>query len=151
MVYCVLVMSLIRKSLVAATLLVSAAPSVVHAAQAVTVGTNKCTITAIAPTLKGTTLTATSSVVCTKAGSISVETGVVELDGTVEDIKVQIKMTPKAVTVAANKAVVVTTASVTCLSTETGNEEFATKARVNIAGAVSAYDRTVPKADSFAC
>ena len=145
-------MSLIRKSLVAATLLVSAAPSVVHAAQAVTVGTNKCTITAIAPTLKGTTLTATSSVLCTKAGSILVETGVVELDGTVEDIKVvEIKMTAKAVTVAANKAVVVTTASVTCISTETGNEEFATKARVNIAGAVSAYDRTVPKADSFAC
>ena len=122
-----------------------------NAPQSITVGVNRCTITAKAPTLKGTTLTATASVLCTKAGSVLVETGVVELDGTVEDIKVQIKMTPKAVTVAANKAVTVTTASVVCASTETGKEEFATKARVNIAGAVSAYDRTVPKADSFAC
>jgi hypothetical protein len=32
-----------------------------------------------------------------------------------------------------------------------GNEEYATKARVSLSGIVSAYDRTVPKADSFAC
>ncbi len=121
------------------------------AAQSVTAGKTKCTITAIAPILKGTILTGSATVLCTLASSVAVLVSVVELDGTLEDLKVEIPVKSIAVAVLANKAVTVTTASVTCTSTETGNEEFATKAAVNIAGTVSAYDRTVPKLDSFVC
>ena len=122
------------------------------AAQNVTAGKNRCTVTAVAPTLKGTTLKATATVLCTMAGSVAVLIGVVELDGTAEDLKVvEIPVKSIAVTVSANKAVTVTTATVTCVSTETGSEEFATRTAVNLAGTVSAYDRTVPKLDSYAC
>jgi hypothetical protein len=122
-----------------------------QAAQSATTSTNKCTVTALAPTLTKTNLTAKASVLCTKATSVTVEIGVVELDGTAEDVKVPIAPASKSVAVSANKAVTVTTATVTCLNTETGNEEYATKARVNISGTVSAWDRTVPKTDQFLC
>ena len=122
-----------------------------QAAQSITAGKNKCTVTSLAPTLNGTTLTAKASVLCTVSSSVAVEVGVVELDGSAEDAKVVIGMRSIAVTVSANKAATVTTASVSCVNTETGNEEYATKALVNISGTVSAYDRTVPKTDAFAC
>jgi hypothetical protein len=122
-----------------------------QAAQSATTSTNKCTVTALAPTLTKTSLTAKASVLCTKATSVTVEIGVVELDGTADDVKVPIAPSSKSVAVSANKAVTVTTATVTCLNTETGNEEYATKARVNISGTVSAWDRTVPKTDQFLC
>ncbi|CAB4364266.1 MAG: hypothetical protein F2681_09130 [Actinobacteria bacterium] len=144
-------MSRIRNAFVAAALVVVTIPGVAHASTSVTAGTNKCTVTAIAPTLKGTLLTATATVLCTSASSVAVLVGVVELDGTVEDLKVEIPVKSIAVAVSANKLATITTATVTCVSTETGNEEFATKAAVNIAGTVSAYDRTVPKLDSYAC
>ena len=144
-------MSRIRNVVVAATLVAVTVPGVAHASTSATAGTNKCTVTAIAPTLKGTLLTATATVLCTSASLVAVLVGVVELDGTVEDLKVEIPVKSIAVAVTANRSVTITTATVTCVSTETGNEEFATKAAVNIAGTVSAYDRTVPKTDSYAC
>ena len=122
-----------------------------HAAQSATTSTNKCTVTAVAPTLSKTSLTGKATVLCTKATTVTVEIGVVELDGTVEDVKVPIAPASKTVAVTANKAVTVSTAVVACLNTETGNEEFASKARVNISGTVSAWDRSVPKNDAFLC
>lgn len=121
------------------------------AAQNVTAGKNRCTVTAVAPTLKGTTLTGSATVLCTMAGSVAVLIGVVELDGTAEDLKVEIPVKSIAVSVSANKAVTIATASVACISTEAGNEEFATRAAVNLAGTVSLLDRTVPKTDAYAC
>ena len=50
------------------------------AAQSVTAGKNRCTVTAVAPTLKGTTLTGSATVLCTMAGSVAVLIGVVEPD-----------------------------------------------------------------------
>lgn len=122
-----------------------------HAAQSASTSTNKCTITAVAPTLSKGNLTGKATVVCTKATTVTVEFGVVEMDSTTEDLKVPIAMASKSVAVSANKAVTVSTATKACLNTETGNEEYASKARVNISGTVSAWDRTVPKNDAFAC
>lgn len=136
--------------LVATTLMAIAIPSAANASTSATAGATKCTVTAVAPTLNGTTITATATVMCTVSTSISVEVGVVELDGTVEDVKVEIALIKKAVTVLANKASTITITG-TCVSTETGNEELATKVRVNLSGIVSAFDRTVPKNDAFAC
>jgi hypothetical protein len=121
------------------------------AAQSATAGSNKCTVTALAPTLSKTSLTGRASVVCTMATTVTVEFGVVEMDSTLEDTKVPIPMASKSVAVKANTAVTVNTATLTCLNTETGNEEYASKARVNLSGTVSAYDRTAPTNDSFAC
>ena len=124
---------------------------VAQAAQSAATSTNKCTVTAVAPTLSKTSLTGKATVVCTKATTVTIEIGVVEMDSTVEDPKVPIAAASRSVAVAANKAVTVSTATLKCLSTETGNEEYASKARVNISGTVSAWDRTVPKNDAFAC
>lgn len=122
------------------------------AVQSVTAGKNKCTVTAVAPTLTATKgLSGKATVTCTLASSITVEIGVVEMDGTAEDTVVPIQVRSVSMAVSANKAATFTTATATCVSTETGNEEYATKARVNISGTVSAWDRTVPKTDAFAC
>lgn len=122
-----------------------------QAAQSATTSTNKCTVTAVAPTLTKTSLTATASVVCTKATSVTIEIGVVEMDGTTEDLKVPIATSSKTVALLANKATTVSTATLACLNTETGNEEYATKARVNISGTLSTWDRTLPKTDAYLC
>lgn len=141
-----------RATLVTSALIwaLSVTPSAL-AAQSATAGTNKCTVTALAPTLTKTSLTGRASVLCTTATIVTLDIGVVEIDGTIEDGKVPITVTSKSVAVKANTAVTINTATVTCLNTETGYEEYASKSRVNISGTVSAWDRTVPKADSFAC
>ena len=118
----------------------------------VSTSTNKCTITAKAPTLSSKKdLTGSVSVVCTAATVVSVELTVVEMDGTTEDPKVLMVSKSFSTTVKANTAVVITTNTATCISTETGNEEYATKGRVNLSGVVSSWDRTVPATDSYAC
>lgn len=132
-------------------LVMSVATPGAHAAQSATTSTNKCTVTALAPTLTKTNLMGSVSVICTKATTVTVEFGVVEMDSTLEDVKVPIAPASKSVAVLAGKAVTVTTATVVCTNTETGNEEYATKARVNISGTVSAWDRTVPKTDQYLC
>lgn len=129
----------------------SVAVPAAQAAQTATTSTNKCTVTAVAPTLSKTSLTGKATVLCTGATTVTVEIGVVEMDGTAEDTKVPIAVASKSMAVSANKAITISTATLTCLNTETGNEEYATKARVNLSGTVSAWDRTVPKADSFVC
>jgi hypothetical protein len=124
---------------------------IASAAQSATAGKNKCTVTAVAPTLSSKNLFGQATVLCTLATSVSVEIGVVELDGTVEDTLVPIAVRTVTVAVSANKAATIATATATCLNTETGNEEYATKAQVNISGTVSAWDRTLPKTDQYAC
>jgi hypothetical protein len=115
-------------------------------------GATSCTVTAVKPTLTTTKqLTGSATVVCTAAVAITVEVTVVELDGTVEDPTVLMAVKKLAISAAKNVTYTVPTATVTCISTETGNEEYASKARVSLSGLVSTYDRTVPLNDSFAC
>lgn len=127
----------------------------VAAAQKVVAGKNTCTVTSLAPVLtKGSTsstLQGSASVVCTLATALTIEISVVELDGSAEDTVVPVPLASKSLAVTANKAVVVPTLALKCVSTETGNEEYATKARISLAGVASAIDRTVPKLDAFAC
>ena len=122
------------------------------ASTSVSTTTNRCTITSKAPTLNTKKqLTGSVSVVCTAATVVTVDLTVVEMDGTLEDARVLVVAKKFTTTVRANTAMTVNTNTATCVSTETGNEEYATKARVNISGAVSTWDRTVPANDSFAC
>lgn len=116
-------------------------------------GTTKCTITAKAPTLTATKqLTGSATVVCTATILITVDVTVVELDGTVEDktVLMPTKTTPPF-SATKNLTYTIATGTVTCISTEAGNEEYASKARVNITGNSSTFDRTVPANDSYAC
>ena len=123
---------------------------------AVSVGsssTTLCTITAKAPTLNATKqLTGSASVVCNKSAVITLDIIVVEMDGTTEDAKaLGVQVLKLSASVKANVAQTFSTNTATCISTETGNEEYATKARVSLSGLVSTYDRTAPANDSYAC
>ncbi len=140
---------------VSAGALMSGAVPTASAVQSVKAGTNTCTVTAVAPTLVKTattsTLTSNFKVVCTVSGVVTLEIGVVEMDGTLEDKVIPITIKSVSVVTTANKAVTAAGPSGKCVSTETGNEEYATKVRVNISGTVSAYDRSVPTNDQYAC
>ena len=123
------------------------------AAASVGSGTTSCTITAKAPTLTTTKqLTGTATVTCNKSAAIIVDVIVVEMDGTAEDpTNLGVKLLQLSTSVTANVAKTISTNTATCISTEAGNEEYATKARVSLSGLVSTYDRTVPANDSYAC
>ena len=122
------------------------------AVQSIMSGTTKCTVTAKAPTLSATKqLVGSATVVCTAAALVTVELTVVELDGTAEDKTVLVVNKTVTQTLAKNVTVTIPTNAGTCISTEVGNEEYATKARVSLSGVASTFDRTVPKADSYAC
>jgi len=121
------------------------------ASQTAVAGKNTCTVTALAPVLVRTSLTASATVTCTLATVITIEIGVVEIDGSTEDPRVPIPQATRTMAVAANQAATVSTLTVACTNTEPGNEEYATKTRISISGAVSGYEKTAPKLDSFLC
>lgn len=121
------------------------------AAQSITVGSNTCTVTAVTPTLNKTTLTGSVTVKCTIATTVTVEFGVVEMDGTTEDTRVPIPIASRSLAITRANTLFTVSVSATCLNTETGNEEYATKARVGLSGPTSSYDRTTPANDQFAC
>lgn len=136
---------------VAVTCLLSAHGTALATTSAST-STNRCSITAKAPTLTSTkNLTGSVSVICTAATTVTVELTVVEMDGTAEDTRVLMVSKTFTTAVRANTAMTVNTNTAVCISTETGNEEYATKGRVNISGVLSTWDRTVPATDSYAC
>ncbi|MFM7686546.1 MAG: hypothetical protein ACKPDI_11580 [Actinomycetota bacterium] len=123
-----------------------------RAVQSATSGATKCTITAKAPTLSATKqLTGSVTVVCTATALATIELTVVELDGTLEDQTVLMVNKRITQTLTKNVTVTIPTNTATCISTETGNEEYATKARVSLSGIVSPFDRTAPANDSYAC
>jgi len=127
-------------------------PGVAQAAQSITSGTAKCTVTSVAPTLSKTTLTAKVTVLCTVSTSVSVEVGAVEVDSATATFQQVIAQTKKSVSVKANTSVAVTVSGA-CLNSETGNEEFATKARVAFGTSTSwsLYDQTAPANDAYRC
>ena len=144
----------VRTHSVLATLVVIAglagsAPSV-EAAKTVTSGSNSCTVTALAPSLSKTTLTARASVLCTVATSVSVEIGAVELDGTTQQQVIPQKLSSVTVRARTTATVSITGA---CVNGDIGeNEEYATKVMIKFGtSAWSAYDLTVPATNAYAC
>ena len=96
-------------------------------------------------------LVGSATVVCTAAALVTVELTLVELDGTTEDKTAQVVNKTITQTLVKNVTVTIPTNAGTCISTEVGNEEYATKARGSLSGVVSVFDRTVPKNDAYAC
>ena len=120
------------------------------AAQTVNFGRFSCTIKALPPTLSRGAITGSAQIDCNVSTTLIVEFGVVELDGNIED-RVEVPFQRKAIAVFAGRSIVVPTTTDTCVSTEPGNEELATRARVSLSGTLTTWDRTSPPNDSYAC
>jgi hypothetical protein len=73
------------------------------------------------------------------------------MDGLTEDSRVEVPFQKRSITVTAGRPVTVPTATGSCVSTESSNEELATKSRISAGTAVSTWDRTAPSTDSYAC
>jgi len=137
-----------------------ALPSAASAAQTISVKltngtTRSCTVTALTPSVNRTTkiITTSVSVKCTSTGSISLLLQVVEMDGSNEDPMVQVPEFRKDVSI--TKANTATTFSYAtaykCVSTESDNEELATKAKVGIGTTWSATDRIAQSSNTSLC
>lgn len=113
-------------------------------------GKFSCTVKSLPPTLSKGSLTGTAQIDCNVSTTVIVEFGVVELDGAVED-RVEVTFQRRSVAVIAGRSTVIPTATASCISTESGNEEMATRSRVTLSGTVSLWDRTTPPNDSYAC
>lgn len=149
---------LIRLSVAAAAVSLAVVPGVADAAQSVTNGSVKCTVTASAPVLLLGTLTGSMNVVCTGVTTVEVVSTLVEMDGSslsIEDPAWVVRPTSTWVKVTAslvNKTVKILTSTVACGNTDLNEkEEFATKAMLNLGGKTSAWDRTVPANNSYSC
>jgi hypothetical protein len=145
--------SIVRRTL-ATTLVALVAVPATGAAAATTVssGTTRCRITANQPTLGAAhRLMGSATVRCNNTALVTVEVAVIELDGTVEDSTVITGTKVLTQTLTKNEPYTFSTGARVCISTEPGNEEYATKARVSLSGLVSAFDRTVPRTDAFSC
>lgn len=144
---------------VALSMFAATAPAA-RAAQSITSGRTVCTVESLAPrvavTSKGRTLTGQARVWCTLTTTVSARVSVSELDVAPPAEQVVIPEAARSVSVRGSTAaspvwVTVATSTVTCPSTEVGNEEFRTNARITLGTVSSAYDRTVPTNDQFAC
>ncbi|MFM7686545.1 MAG: hypothetical protein ACKPDI_11575 [Actinomycetota bacterium] len=143
----------IRRILRAAIVTSLVAPAAgVAAATNLSAGSTKCRITANPPTIGfASRLVGTVTVRCSSTALVTVEVTVVELDGTVEDPTVITGTKVLTQTLTKNESFTFSTTARTCVNTEPGNEEYATKARVSLSGLMSAFDRTMPRRDSFSC
>ena len=119
-----------------------------------------CSITAANPTLTSTKqLTGNASISCTKASTVAATSvtvsyviTVVEMDGTTEQTLSTSFQKSLSASITFGKATAITTYTLACPSTEAGNEEYATKARVQITGSTwTLDDRSVPVNDQYAC
>jgi hypothetical protein len=126
------------------------APSAM-ADKSLTVGKGSCSIRANSPSLKAGLITSSVTVSCSTSTTVVVEYGVVEMDGITEDARVEVPFQKKSVAVVAGKSVTLPTATVACVSTESSYEELATKTRISAGTAQSAWERTTPASDSYAC
>lgn len=145
--------SSLRRTLTTALVVLLAVPaSGAAAASTVSSGTTRCRITANQPTLgAGYRLMGSATVRCNTTALVTVEVAVIELDGTVEDSTVITGTKVLTQTLTRNEPYTFSTTARACVSTEPGNEEYATKTRVSLSGLVSAFDRTVPRTDAFSC
>lgn len=119
-----------------------------------------CSITAVAPTLSSSKqLTGNASITCTKTSTVTATSvtvnyviTVVEMDGTTEQALSTSFQKALSASVTFGKTTTITTYTLACPNTETGNEEYASKAKVQIVGSTwTLDDRTTPTTDQFAC
>lgn len=119
-----------------------------------------CSVTATNPTLTSTKqLTGNASISCTKASTVAATSvvvnyviTVVEMDGTTEQALATSFQKSLSASITFGKTTAITTYTLACPSTEAGNEEYATKARVQISGSTwTLDDRSVPANDQYAC
>lgn len=121
-----------------------------------------CSVTAVAPTLdtKSRYVTISSKVVCTVSVSVTVTMRLVEMDGTLEDSTNLMDSSTLngyvATTLVGSKGYTFTyTIKRACVSTDSDNEEYATKASIAVFANSTAYasqvDRTVPKSNQYGC
>lgn len=147
-----------RLLVASAAVSIAAVPGVADAAQSVTNGAVKCTVTSSAPVLLFGNLTGSLNVVCTGVTTVEVISTMVEMDGstlTVEDPTWVVRPTSTWVKITSslvNKTVKVITTTVSCPNTDLNEkEEFATKAMLNLGGKTSSWDRTSPANNSYSC
>ena len=126
-----------------------------------------CTITSAAPTLTSTKqLTANASITCAKASGVAATSvtvnyviTVVEMDFATGTTNLTVEQTLStsfqkslSAVVTIGKTATITSYTLACPNTDPDNEEYATKARVQIVGSTfSLDDRTVPKNNAFGC
>jgi len=122
-----------------------------HADKSLTLSKGSCSVKSNSPSLRSGFITSSVSVVCSVATTVVVEYGVVEMDGLTEDSRVEVPFQKKSIAVLAGKSVTVSTATVACVSTESSNEELATRSRISIGSSQTAWDRTSPSSDSYSC
>lgn len=120
------------------------------ASQTATSGKFSCTVKSLAPVLRSGQITGSLQIDCNVAASLIIEFGVVEMDGTTED-RVEVPFQKRTLFVPVGRSTIVNTVTTSCVSTETGNEELATRSRITLSGTVSLWDRTTPPIDSYAC
>ena len=160
----------VRSLIVAAAFLAAATgttPRVDAAQKTPTYNGITCTVTAAAPTLTSTKqLTGNASISCTKATTVKATSvtvnyvvTVVELDfatGTTtlsleQPLSASFQKSLTAI-VTFGKTTTVTSYTLACPNTDTDNEEYATKARIQIVGSTwTLDDRTAPKNNAFGC
>lgn len=124
---------------------------VAHADKSLSLSKGSCSVKSNSPSLRNGFITSSVTVSCTVSTTVVVEYGVVEMDGLTEDARVEVPFQKKSVAVLAGKSLSVTTSTVACVSTEVSFEELATKARLSVGSAQTAWDRTSPSSDSYAC
>jgi hypothetical protein len=128
-----------------------ASSSAVSATTSSTFGKYNCTVKSLPPTLKSAAVTGSVQIDCNVSTTVLLEVGVVELDGSVEDPRIEVPFQKRSVAVIAGRSTFVPTATAPCVSTESGNEELATRARVTLSGTVSLWDRTTSANDAYSC
>ena len=142
----------LRAAAVAALLATSAISSTALATTSITNGAAHCMVTARQVKIDGASqIWGSAVVVCDVSAVVRLEMRVVEMDGTTIDPTVEVPMAGWWVTLTPNTPVVITTLKSTCVSTEPGNEEFSTRAKLSMMGLQSATDYTRPANDSYAC
>lgn len=136
-----------------------------HAAHAVqstpTYNGITCSVTATQPTLSSMQqLAGRATISCSKASGVTATTvtvnftiTVVEMDGTVEQPLSSSFQKSLSTTVTIGTPLAISSYKLWCPNTETGNEEYASKASVMIigSGTWSAIDRSRPSVDQYSC
>jgi hypothetical protein len=137
-----------------------AAVTPAHAIQSVSVkltsgATRTCSITAITPSVNRTTkvITTSATVKCNITGMVSFTLEVVEMDGTIEDAVIQVPEFRKdvSITKANTNTTFAYTTSYKCTSTESDNEELATKAKIGLGTVWSTIDRVAQASNTSPC
>ncbi len=142
--------SRLLRATVAAVSLASFPASSAFATQTASFSKFTCTVKALAPTLRSGQVTGSLQIDCNISTTVVVEMGVVEMDSGAED-RVEVPFQKRVVVVSAGRSTIVNTPTSSCVSTEQGPEELATRSRVTLSGTVSLWDRTTPQNDSYAC